>query len=265
MHDQDAPLPPPAGLMRVALWQGRSPAGDLARALDEAVRALRAAGAMGASVLVLPEVWLPGYNQPDIPARALAPDDAALQRLSTAARETGCALVLGHAERAGAAVFNTATCLGPEGAQLARYRKLQLYGARERALYHPGEDYVTFDLAGRRAALLICYDIEFAPHVARLAALGVELILVPTANMQPFTHVVRHTVPAMAANHGLSIVYANYCGAEGELTYVGGSLIAGPHGEVLAQAGEMPALLVADLPAPDPTRLSTQAHDLRTM
>lgn len=260
-----SPLPPAAGLMRVALWQGHSPAGDFGRALDEAVRALRAAQAMGASVLVLPEVWLPGYNQPDIPSRALAADDAALHRLSTAARETGCALVLGHAEREGDVVYNTATCLGPDGALLARYRKLQLYGAREKALYRPGEGYVTFDLAGRKVALLICYDIEFAPHVARLAALGVDVILVPTANMQPFAHVVRHTVPAMAANHGLSIVYANYCGAEGDLTYVGGSLIAGPHGEVLAQAGEMPALLVADLPAPDPARLSTQALDLRTV
>ena len=83
--------------------------------------------------------------------------------------------------------------------------------------------------------------------------------------MQPFTHVARHTVPAMAANHGVTIVYANYCGTEGDLTYVGGSLIAGPHGEILAQAGDTPALLVADIPARDPARLSTQAADLRTL
>jgi 5-aminopentanamidase len=86
---------------------------------------------------------------------------------------------------------------------------------------------------------------------------------VPTANMQPFGHVVRHTVPAMAANHGVTIVYANYCGVDGDLTYVGGSLIAGPHGEVLAQAGAGPALLIADVPLRDPARLSTQAADLR--
>ena len=116
-----------------------------------------------------------------------------------------------------------------------------------------------------RAAILICYDIEFDAHVAALAAQGVQAILVPTANMAPFTHVIRHTVPAMAANHGLTIAYANYCGTEGDLTYVGGSLIAGPHGEVVAQAGDHPALLIADIPIPDPARLSTQAQDLRRL
>ena len=249
--------------MRVALWQGPSPEGDIEGALRSAETALAAAGAAGAAAVVLPEVWLPGYNRPDVTDRALARNDPAFARLAAAARAAQTALVVGYAERAGAVVYNAALCLGPDGAELANYRKVQLYGPRERALYRPGERFVTFDLAGRRAALLICYDVEFAPHIARLAGEGVEVLLVPTANMAPFAHVVRHTVPAMAANHGIAIVYANYCGAEGDLTYVGGSLIAGPHGEVLAQAGEGPALLVADLPAPDPARLSTQAADLR--
>jgi predicted amidohydrolase len=69
----------------------------------------------------------------------------------------------------------------------------------------------------------------------------------------------------MAANHGLAIAYANFCGSEGDLTYAGGSVIAGPHGEVLARAGAGPALLIADLPPRDPARLSTQAADLRRL
>ena len=83
--------------------------------------------------------------------------------------------------------------------------------------------------------------------------------------MLPFTHVARATVPAMAANHGVSIVYANYCGVEGNLAYAGGSLIAGPHGEVLAQAGSTPSLLIADLPPRDPALLSSQAADFRAI
>ena len=70
----------------------------------------------------------------------------------------------------------------------------------------------------------------------------------------------------MAANHGVSIAYANYCGSEGDLTYVGGSLLADPYGEPLAQAGQGPALLLADLPERlDPARLSTQAQDFRPL
>jgi predicted amidohydrolase len=105
--------------------------------------------------------------------------------------------------------------------------------------------------------------VEFASHIKAVADRGVTLILVPTANMTPYTHVARHTVPAMAANHGVTIVYANYCGVEGDLDYVGLSLIAGPHGEILAQAGDTPALLIAEIPARNPALLSTQSADLR--
>ncbi len=214
-------------------------------------------------MLVTPEVYLPGYNQNDIAAQAQPRDGTWIKHLSARAAKARCGLVMGYAERDGDQVHNAAIAIGPDGAILAHYRKIQLYGPRENAIYAPGDAYVTFDLAGVTATILICYDIEFAPHVAALAARGATLFLVPTANMMPFTHVIRATVPAMAANYGVTIAYANYCGTEGDLTYVGGSLIAGPHGEVLAQAGDHPALLIVDVPDADPARLSTQSADFR--
>ncbi len=249
--------------MRLALWQGPSPEGDIARGVAQATAALRAAGAAGAACVVLPEVWLPGYNQPDIAARAMPADAPPLRALADAARTAGCGLVMGFAEAAQGRVWNSAIHIDATGRTVAVYRKIQLYGPREAALYRPGDAYATFDLAGRRAAILICYDVEFAPHLRALADAGVRVLLVPTANMEPFAHVALRTVPAMAANHGLSIAWANLCGTEGDLAYTGGSLIAGPHGEVLAQAGGTPALLVADLPEDDPARLSTQGRDYR--
>jgi 5-aminopentanamidase len=235
----------------------------MAHAVAQIGQAMQAAGAAGAAMLVVPETYLPGYNQPDIAHRALARGAAVFDDLAAMCRKADCGLVLGYAERDGDTVFNAAMAMDAAGGVVGHYRKIQLYGAREKAIYRAGAQYTIFDLQGQRAALLICYDIEFAPHVAALVAQGVGVVLVPTANMQPFGHVVRHTVPAMAANHGVTIVYANYCGVDGDLTYVGGSLIAGPHGEVLAQAGAGPALLIADVPLRDPARLSTQAVDLR--
>ena len=251
--------------MRLALWQGMSPKADLDAACAEAEAALAAAAALGAAALVLPEVWLPGYNQPDIAARAMGLDSPPLRRLSAAAKTASTALVVGYAERDGDQVFNSAACFGADGALLCNYRKVQLYDPRERAIYTPGDSLPIFQIDGINAAILICYDVEFASRVKSLADRGATLILCPTANMAPFTHVARHTVPAMAANHGLTIAYANYCGTEGDLTYIGSSLIAGPHGEILAQAGETPTLLVAEIPPRDPARLSTQSADYRIL
>ncbi|MDB5666549.1 nitrilase-related carbon-nitrogen hydrolase [Cypionkella sp.] len=251
--------------LRLALLQSPSPAGDVAAAFTAIERGLRAAGAAGADVLVVPESFAPGYNSDAIATLALRHGDAWQVQLAQACRDAGCGLVFGYAERDGDAVYNAALALGPDGAELAHYRKIQLYGPREASIYRPGDGYATFDLVGHKAALLICYDVEFAPHIAALASAGVTVLLVPTANMLPYTHVMRATVPAMAVNHGVSIVYANYCGVEGDLTYAGGSLIVGADGEVLAQAGMGPALLIADIVPVDPSRMSSQARDYRAV
>ena len=251
--------------MKIAVLQCPSPAGDPDWAFAQIATALNAAGAAGAAVLVAPEAYLPGYNNDHIADVAQTQTGDWMQRLSTLCRHANCGLVIGYGERDGAQVYNAAVAFDATGAQIAQYRKIQLYGAREAAIYAAGAQFSVFDLGGIKAALLICYDIEFAPHIAALAALGVNVILVPTANMVPFTHVAAYTVPAMAANYAVSIAYANYCGSEGDLTYTGNSVITGPHGEVLAQAGAHPALLIAELPAPDPARLSTQALDLRSI
>lgn len=173
--------------MRLALWQGSSPARDLDAACIQAEAALTAAAAMGAAALVLPEVWLPGYNQSEIPALALPLDSAPLHRLARAARQHATALAVGYAERDGDLLYNSAACFGPDGSLLCNYRKVQLYGTRETGLYAPGDALPTFPLAGETAAILICYDVEFAPHVKSLADRGATVILVPTANMAPFT------------------------------------------------------------------------------
>ena len=254
-----ATVPP----MKIAVWQGPSPAGDPDRAFGDIALALAAAGAAGAAMLVAPEAYLPGYNHDKIAELALTAAGDWHHRLADLCRQSKCGVTIGYAERDREQVFNAAVAFDAMGRQIAQYRKIQLYGAREQRIYAPGDAYVTFDLAGTRTAMLICYDIEFAPHVAALCERGVKLILVPTANMHPFTHVVAHTVPTMAANYGLSIAYANYCGVEGDLSYVGGSLVAGPHGEVLAQAGDGPCLLIVDLPDVDPTRIATQLQDFR--
>ena len=77
--------------MRLALWQGTSPAADIDTACAEAEAALTAASALGAAALVLPEIWLPGYNQPISAENALPQDAPEFDRLSRAAAAARCA------------------------------------------------------------------------------------------------------------------------------------------------------------------------------
>ena len=248
----------------IALWQGPSPEGSDETAFAALDAAVRAASAMGAVTLVAPEVFLPGYNQPDIPARAQTRGGAWHQRLAALAKSHTCGIVIGYAERDGAHVYNSAIAIDAAGREIGHYRKVQLFGPREKSIYAPGSDVSTFTLNGIRAAMLICYDVEFAHLTRKLAEDGADLILVPTANPEPNTHVSRLVVPAHAINHGLTIVYANYCGSERDITYCGASVIAAPDAAILAAAGPGPALLIADIDRqPDPALLQTQLTDFR--
>lgn len=251
-------------MARVLLHQGPSPAGDIDYAFETVARELRTAAGAGADIAVFPELFLPGYNSDRTGAVAEIWNGPWISRLGAMASQAGCGLVAGYAERDRETIYNAAVAIGPDGRLLANYRKIQLFGPREKALFTPGDRYAVFDFQGRRAALLICYDVEFDGHVAALAKRGVELILVPTANMVPFQNVCRTTVPTHAFNHAVTIVYANYCGVERDLTYCGESLIVARDGAVLARAGAGPATLIVDLGTRfDRERLSTQGSDWR--
>ena len=231
----------------VGLYQCASPRGDLASAFAMVEDALSAAASAGAQMLVLPEIFLPGYGF----AQKTPPEgwDGIADKLAGLCQRHKTALTIGLPEYAEDKVFNAAFAFSAQGEVLARYRKVQLFGPDEKALYEPGDSYATFDYLGRRFGLLICYDVEFAEHVRALAGLGAEVVLVPTANMMPCVNVSQILVPARAAENAVTIVYSNYCGTDGNLDYTGQSGIFGPDGYALAAKGQGSGLCIAELPS----------------
>ncbi|OSP54905.1 carbon-nitrogen hydrolase family protein [Pseudoruegeria sp. SK021] len=237
--------------MKLAVYQSPTSDGNVEDALSRLSRMLMAAAQAGAEMLVAPELYLPGYNRPDLHQK-LAQDINGpwCQRLADMCRMAGCGVTLGWAERDGDAVYNSATCFGSDGQVLGHYRKLQLFGPMEAESFTAGNrSSEVFDLGGMKTGLLICYDVEFPQLVEGLHAKGADLILVPTANPVGYEHVQHVLIPARAYDAGAVIAYANYCGDEAGLAFSGLSLIAGPDAAPLASAGKSEALLIVDLPA----------------
>jgi len=104
-----------------------------------------------------------------------------------------------------------------------------------------------------RVAVMICYDIEF-PEWVRLPALaGADLLAVPTnwpAEPVPPGErpMVVANVQAAAFANRMFVAAACRCGPERGVSWVGGSLIAGPDGYPLAgpAGADDPELLLAD-------------------
>ncbi len=237
--------------MKVSVYQGPGAAGDVAANLATiAAQAERAADA-GARLLIVPEMFLSGYNigAAAIAERAEAADGAVAASIAEIAARHALAILYGYPERAGDAVYNATQLIDRDGARLANYRKTHLFSDIDRNAFSPGDDNaVLAELDGWRIGILICYDVEFPENVRRLALAGADFVAVPTALMPPYDFVATHLVPARAFENGVFVAYANRCGAESDLAYLGLSCIVGPDGRDLARAeaaGE--ALITAEL------------------
>lgn len=242
--------------LTLALWQtpyAATPAEAL-QGLDDAAARARA---LGAQILVCPEMGLTGYAIGAERVRALAePADGALaQAVAATAQRHGVAIVYGYAEHnPHGKPFNAVQAIGPDGQSLARYRKTHLYGAMDRAQFSVGDAASqVFAWRGWRLGLLICYDVEFPETVRLLALQGVDAVLVPTANMAAFDEVPNLLVPARACENRVFVAYANACGQESDTHYGGLSTVAGATGAVLARAGRGEELLCVTL---DPSTLA---------
>jgi deaminated glutathione amidase len=136
-------------------------------------------------------------------------------------------------EKKAGRIYNTAPVIDPRGAVVARYRKLFPFRPYEEATT-PGADFVVFDVAEvGRFGVSICYDMWFPETTRTLAAMGAEVILHPTLTDTLDRDVELAICRASAAQNQCFWVDVNGLGAGG----VGRSLIVGPAGDVLHQAG----------------------------
>ncbi|MGI3786401.1 MAG: carbon-nitrogen hydrolase family protein [Janthinobacterium lividum] len=207
--------------------------GDVAANLAVVAEAAREARERGADLLVTPEMFVTGYNIGSRVAElAAGPLDAEVARI---AAEAGVAVVAGLPELLDdGTVANTALLVDETGTELARYRKTHLFSDLDRALFVPGTELgAPVEYRGVRLALLICYDVEFGETVRAAARRGAHVVVVPTAQMEPFTFVAETLIGVRAWENQVYVAYVNRSGAEGELRYVGRSSIAAPSGEVL--------------------------------
>ncbi|MCV2866728.1 carbon-nitrogen hydrolase family protein [Defluviimonas sp. WL0075] len=218
--------------------------------LHEALRDLQS---KGVDLMLLPELFLTGYNIGDKVKEWAEPSDGPFAaEIAALAKRFGLAIHYGYAERADGVIYGASQCFGPDGVHLGSHRKLILPPGFEADHFVPGAGCSLFTYRGLRIGTLICYDAEFPETVRHVAMLGAELILVPTALGAQWGWVGRTLIPARAYENGVFLAYANQAGTENGMDYLGMSFIAAPDGEELARAGAASEILIADL---DPSRV----------
>ena len=225
--------------------------------IDRTEGLIRRAAAAGARIVLPQELFATRYFCKDqTPAHfaLAAPADAhpLLARMSALAAELEIVLPVSFFERANTAYYNSLAVIDADGRVLGVYRKSHIPdgpGYQEKYYFNPGDTgFGVFRTRHGVVGCAVCWD-QWFPEAARVLALrGADVLLYPTAigsePQDPSYDSQGHWTRVMqghAAANMMPLVAANRVGVEhGQacaITFYGSSFIAGPTGELVAQAG----------------------------
>ncbi len=235
---------------------------DMAANIAAVDRAVRQAVDRGADVVMTPENGLfMAADRATTLAHAGSEDShEGLAHMRALAGEAGIWLLLGsiHVRREDdERLANRSFLIGPDGAIAARYDKIHMFDVsleggesyRESATFRPGEEAVLAPTPLGVFGLTICYDVRFPALYRALAQAGADFLTVPSAftrrTGQAHWHVL---LRSRAIETGCFVFAPAMCGepVAGRKTY-GHSLVVSPWGEILAEGGEDPGVVIAEI------------------
>ena len=145
-------------------------------------------------------------------------------------------------------LYNSLPIFGPDGEIIDVYRKICPYYPAEEG-FSPGNKYVTFDIKEKniKIGVMICHDWCF-PEISRnLTLMGAEFLFRPAIDPEGLYESCKALAPARAFENQAYFLSLNASG-----DYLGGraygrSILAGPDGNVLWEAGDNTTMLTVTL------------------
>ena len=250
---------------KVALVQMRSAMEPKAN-LGAALAAIEEAKSAGADYVLTPEMTNIIAKRERLMATIVEEErDPTLAALREAARKhslyihIGSLAIKASPERAA----NRSFLIDRRGDVVARYDKIHMFDVdlaggesyRESHSYRPGDLAVVADLPWGRLGVTICYDLRFPALYRALAESGASFLTIPSAFTKPTGEAHWHVLMRARAIENGCFVFAAAQGGphESGRESFGHSLIVDPWGQILAEGGTEPAVILADV---DPAQVT---------
>lgn len=258
--------------MKIALIQ-KSRTSDIENNIQTLKESIKEAAINGAELVVLQELHNSLYfcqvESTDNFDLAEPIPGPSTEFFGSVAKECGVVLVTSLFERRAAGLYhNTAVVFDKDGSIAGKYRKMHIPddpAYYEKFYFTPGDlGFHPIQTSIGKLGVMVCWD-QWYPEGARLMALqGAELLIYPTAigwestdteeeKQRQLTawqtvqrgHAVANGIPVVAVNRSGHEVDPS--GQTNGIDFWGHSFVAGPQGEMLAEAGIEPTTLIVDV------------------
>jgi NAD+ synthase (glutamine-hydrolysing) len=226
--------------MKIAVAQINTTVGDFEGNAAKVRKAVDAARAAGARLVVAPEMSLSGYPAEDLWLRDDFCDRCLAEVMKLAAYCLDIAVIVGYPHREGRTRYNAAALL--RGGRMERfYCKQRLPNYKvfdEKRYFEVGNAPCVFDLEGRKIAITICEDLWFPEPAAQAKAAGAQLLV--SINASPFHRAQQaeryQRMGARVKETKLPLLYVHGVGGQDEIVFDGASFALAASGMLTYQA-----------------------------
>ena len=144
--------------------------------------------------------------------------------------------------------YNSIPIFGPDGELIDVYRKICPYYPAE-SIITPGDRYVTFDIKEKdiKIGVLNCHDWCF-PEISRnLTLMGAEILVRPAVDPEGLYSVCKSIAPTRALENQAYFISLNWAGDYLGSKAYGHSMVCGPEGSIIYEAGCVPTFMTLTL------------------
>ncbi len=235
--------------MKLASIQLSVVEGDKTATIDKAVANIQRCE--GADLVILPEIWNVGFISFDrYVAEAEDRNGPTLTRLREAAEKIGAHLHTGSfVEKINGKYYNSSYLISPDGAVLANYLKIHLFGynSKETQILTSGDTLVVVETPIGKIGMATCYDLRFPELFRAMAEQEAEIFLVCSAWPYPRLEHWLMLNRVRALENQCFLMSSNAVGLNRGVQFVGHSMITDPWGIVLAGAGDTEVIVRSEI------------------
>jgi len=179
-------------------------------------------------------------------------EDEPIRKLSQIAHDHKVFLVVGFLERRSipGVVYNSIVMIDTDGSILGVYAKSHLFSS-ENLHFREGPVIETLETRFGVIGPMICMDIGY-PEVARILCLqGAQLLIAPSAWIKEDEDLWPLLLQSRALDNLAFMVGVNHSGTDGDLRYIGQSMVVNPRGHIINKLDSDEGILITTIDLDD--------------
>lgn len=232
--------------IRIGVVQFNSKTDEPGENLEKAVNYIENLVEEEVDLVLLPEMFNSGYGTDEgVIKSAIEMQEETIETLSALSDYNDIAIVGGVVNKTGEDLYNSSVIMLPYG-EPVYYNKTHLF-RNEKNVFKPGNSLKSFEFAGVKFGILMCYEIGFPEISRKLSREGAQVLLVPFAFGRERREIYEVATRARAIENGCFLASASQSGRCPSMEMVGESRIVSPSGEIMCDCGKGEGFCLTDL------------------